>query len=88
MKKIFITAIIILTTFVVLIFTFRFTQSEWEAKLVSPGFPLGVAVQKSGPVPSSSPNIKTPKGFQFDESTDLKAELEKVNPQVLDSDFQ
>lgn len=29
-----------------------------------------------------------PKTFQFDSSTDLEAELEKVNPQILDSDFE
>lgn len=28
-----------------------------------------------------------PKTFQFDKNTDLKLELEKINPQVLDSDF-
>lgn len=28
-----------------------------------------------------------PKTFNFDSSTDLKTELEKVNPQILDSDF-
>jgi len=37
------------------------------------------------PVPATTPNA--PKTFQFDSSTDLKAELEKVNPQILDSDF-
>ena len=37
-------------------------------------------------VPVASPNA--PKTFQFDSSTDLKQELEKVNPQILDSDFQ
>lgn len=29
----------------------------------------------------------TPKTFKFDSSTDLKQELEIINPQVLDSDF-
>ena len=40
------------------------------------------------PAPSETPAPpQAPKTFQFDSSTDLKAELEKVNPQVLDSDF-
>lgn len=29
-----------------------------------------------------------PKTFQFDASTDLKKELDSINPQVLDSDFE
>lgn len=43
------------------------------------------------PSPSSTdvtPNEHVPKTFKFDRSTDLKAELDKVNPQLLDSDFQ
>ena len=35
------------------------------------------------PVPPNAP-----KTFKFDSSTDLKVELEKINPQILDSDFQ
>lgn len=37
---------------------------------------------------SPDPTPVVPKTFKFDSSTDLKAELEKVNPQVLDSDFE
>ena len=37
-------------------------------------------------VPSETPNA--PKTFKYDSSTDLKMELEKVNPQVLDADFE
>jgi len=37
------------------------------------------------PTPLPTEGLKT---FKFDESTDLKAELEKVNPQVLDADFE
>ena len=36
--------------------------------------------------PSETP--VAPKTFNFDSSTDLKMELEKRNPQVLDSDFE
>lgn len=35
------------------------------------------------PVPPNAP-----KTFQYDSSTDLKKELENINPQVLDSDFE
>ena len=40
----------------------------------------------SDEVPAASP--ESPKTFKFDETTDLKAELEKVTPKVLDSDFE
>jgi len=30
----------------------------------------------------------SPKTFKFDRSTNLKAELEKVNPEIFDSDFE
>ena len=31
---------------------------------------------------------EAPKTFKFDRTTDLKVELEKINPKVLDSDFE
>lgn len=37
------------------------------------------------PAPVSTPNA--PKTFDFDSSIDLRQELDKINPQVLDSDF-
>ena len=37
----------------------------------------------STPAPSQAP-----KTLKYDSSTDLKAELETINPQVLDSDFE
>lgn len=45
-----------------------------------------VSPVSSSPSPSLTPS-PTPKTFQFDASTDLNQELDKVNPQVLDSDF-
>lgn len=39
------------------------------------------------PTPTPLPP-QAPKTFKFDSSTDLKQELEKINPQVLDSDFE
>lgn len=44
---------------------------------------------KSTPTPSSTPAPpNAPKTYSFDSQTDLKSELEKVNPEVLDSDFE
>lgn len=39
------------------------------------------------PIPTPTPGPR-PKTFIFDSSTDLKKELESINPQVLDSDFE
>ena len=65
-----------------------FVTGKNEGGLVGPKFIQQIThsqpVQTS--VPVASPNA--PKTFNFDSSTDLKKELEKVNPQVLDSDFQ
>lgn len=50
----------------------------------------GLVGPNISPQPSSVPpqfGGAGPKTFQFDSLTDLNAELEKVNPQVLDSDF-
>jgi hypothetical protein len=51
---------------------------------------LDQTIQKeknSLPTPTSSPP-NAPKTFQFGASTDLKQELDNINPQVLDSDFE
>ena len=42
------------------------------------------------PAPSETPSLTpdVPKTFKFDSTTDLKQELESINPQVLDSDFE
>lgn len=53
--------------------------------LAMPGFIKQTKITQS--VPTVAPSV-VPKTFQFDRSTDLKKELEKVNPQILDSDFE
>ena len=52
-----------------------------QDNLVAPGLQQDQQVS----TPSPTPAIKT---FQFDSNTDLKAELEKVDPKVLDSDIE
>ncbi|MBI2597145.1 hypothetical protein HYW41_03250 [Candidatus Daviesbacteria bacterium] len=49
--------------------------------------PIKTVLVNPSLVSSSSP-VPTPKQYQFDVSTDLKQELESINPQVLDSDFE
>lgn len=40
------------------------------------------------PAPSAAPmSPSAPKTYLFDGATDLRKELESINPQVLDSDF-
>lgn len=78
-KKITIFTLIIIVVLVLGFLVFRLTPGWWQTNtLVNPGTPSST--------PVSTPNA--PKTFHFDSFTDLKAELEKVNPQVLDSDFE
>ncbi|TSC88263.1 MAG: hypothetical protein G01um10147_168 [Microgenomates group bacterium Gr01-1014_7] len=72
-KKIIIVCIIFLAVILVLVFSGR--QSNL---MVTP-------TSSPGPTPTVMPKPKT---FQFDSSTDLNAELEKVDPKVLESDFE
>lgn len=64
------------------------TQGEKTKTLVNPGGLLTGKTESPTPVPTPVPTPNAPKTFKFDSSTDLKQELEKVNPQVLDSDFE
>lgn len=50
--------------------------------------PLLNRVIKQSPSPMPSASSSAPKSFNFDRSTDLRKELNSINPQVLDSDFQ
>lgn len=60
-------------------------NSKSGGNLISPN--LGSTKTTSFSTPTPAPPV-APKTFQFDASTDLEAELEKVNPEVLDSDFE
>ncbi|MBI2338033.1 hypothetical protein HYU95_02515 [Candidatus Daviesbacteria bacterium] len=59
--------------------------------LVSPGVGKIVgqptALPTSMPVPQT-PSFNPPKEIQYSSGTDLRQELESINPQVLDSDFE
>lgn len=73
--------IFIFTTAVVFLIIF----GKERGGLVGPSFSR-IQNQDVSVQPSSVPP-QAPKSFDFDSSTDLKAELEKINPEVLDSDF-
>ncbi len=75
MKKISLIIIVIILVTAVL----YFVTSKKQVELIG-------STTASTPAPIAAP--VAPKTFNFDSSTDLKMELDKVNPQVLDSDFQ
>ncbi len=59
-----------------------------NGNLVGPTFIQQIIHQQLTPTPEPAAISNAPKTFNFDSSTNLKQELEKVNPQVLDSDFE
>ncbi|MDP3948211.1 MAG: hypothetical protein Q8P87_00705 [bacterium] len=67
-----------------------FVIGKKDLTLVSP---VINPIFKQGPVVSSSPmpqtlSINAPKVIKYDSTTNLEQELESVNPQVSDSDFE
>jgi len=78
MNKKTLISIIIITVIIIITIIFS-RQEKAEKNLVNP------QVQTIEPTPAPSPSPKT---FQFDASTDLEKELDSINPQVLDSDFE
>lgn len=62
--------------------------SNKDRGLAGPTFMQQTTNQQPSPSPMPISTPSTPKTFKFDNSTDLKMELEKINPQVLDTDFE
>lgn len=79
-KTLLVVVLTILATAVV-----YFVTSRGDGGLVGPTLQVR---EQSSPAPTPAPTPAVPKTFQFDSSTDLKVEWEKVNPQVLDADFE
>lgn len=61
----------------VILSNFIFSKTNTQTLISSDG-------QKITPSPTPTP---TPIEYHFDKSTNLKKELDSINPQVLDSDF-
>lgn len=82
-SKTILLSVVIIILAVLTMMKFRTHQTE---TLTSPGFfpKTTETAPISVPSPSSTP---TPKNYNFDSSTDLRKELDSINPQVLDSDF-
>ena len=98
MRKLIVATLFIIVLAALIWFRFapasRGETPRWEVKqgsLVSPNL-VQTIFSKPKPTPSPSPKISRAslrvKTFKFDSSTDLKKELDSVNPQILDSDFQ
>lgn len=83
---------VVLILVLVAVFLTVFKSAVNESGLVGNDSLLSPVMQKlSGQkvLPSQAPSIiVAPKTYTFDSSTDLKKELDNVNPQVLDSDFE
>lgn len=84
-KKIILTVIAIFISLLLLKISLL-PLREWKANLVNPMGQLNSLVSTPAPVVVSSAT-PTPKTYNFDSTTDLKKELDSIDPQVLDSDF-
>lgn len=75
---------ITITVLVIIVVIFMQVPSQLRSRLISPAV-MGEKVEEQV-IETSEP--VAPKTFKFNSSTDLKKELESINPQVLDSDFE
>lgn len=62
------------------------TRSDSSEGLVSPGLNVLIPGQETTKEPAV-PAYNPPKEVKYDSSTNLQQQLETVDPQVLDSDF-
>lgn len=76
--------VIVIVIFIIVMFVVVKFAANGNRQLVNPGVGKE-ASQIVTPVPT--PAYNPPKEIKYDSSTDLKKELETVDPQVLDSDF-
>jgi len=86
-KNRILTAVIVLFLVAIVWIIMQATGSK-SVSLVSPGIGKGVGSveSQSTPQPTVS-SFNAPKEIKYDSSTDLQKELDSINPQVLDSDF-
>ncbi len=84
-KNKFATIVIVLFLAVVALFTIVKYTVNGNRVMVSPGAKQAVDEQTSRP---SAPLFNPPQEIKYDSSTDLKKELDAVDPKVLDEDFE
>ncbi len=84
---------IILLVIILFIVTAIFTIGKYAVNgkqvLVNPLVTKAVVQPTTAPVSiPQTPAYNAPKEIKYDSGTDLQTELDSVNPQVLDSDFE
>lgn len=92
-KNKFATILIILFLAVIALLTIVKYAITGNGVLVSPGIRKALNLPAAAPVSTSIPapqaaSYNPPKELKYGSSTDLKKELDSINPQVLDSDFE
>ena len=86
MKKLFlIVALIIIAVVIYLTIVNNLSNGRFEAPIVNP---WSVQTKSESSESQNTDAPASPKTFKLDRNTDLNAELEKVDPKVLDSDFE
>ncbi len=75
--------ILVLTIFTTIVVFFVTNQKHLP--LISP-ISSKDSLQQTSPFPSS--RLNPPKEIKYDSNTDLQKELDSVNPEVLDEDFE
>ncbi|EKD85312.1 MAG: hypothetical protein ACD_38C00047G0021 [uncultured bacterium] len=83
-NKLIIAVAVALALFVLL--TIVNSLNNGNKTLISPTLWQGGDKTVAGP--ESTPAINAPKEIRYDSSTDLEKELNSINPQILDEDFQ
>lgn len=85
MKQNKITLVLVVVLLVIVYFIITKFSSNGNGPLVNPG--LGKPASQVTPTPEAS-SYNPPEQVQYNSSTDLKKELDSVNPQISDVDFQ
>ncbi len=85
-KKKFVTFAAAAVLILVVIWAVVQYSTNRNRSLVSPG--IGNAGIKVAPQPSSAPPYNPPKEIKYGSATDLKKELDSVDPVVSESDFK
>lgn len=78
--------IIMLTILATAVLFFVIRGDDSLVSPISKQVGVSAGAQQSLSMPAQSPNI--PKVIKYDSTTNLEQELETVNPQVSDSDFE
>lgn len=80
MKKLIL--VILITVFVTIVANYVMFGKNKTSQLTNPNL-KSLPSQESTPTPKPTPQV-----FNYTSETDLEAELDSINPQVLDSDFE